>query len=98
MDISFGSKGVLVLTGDWNGRKTVNMPRALRIEYGGAIYHVMSRGDHWGAILAMTRTGGGRRGGNAGASVAAGVWAPRRFGQNYWPKCGQRRPKIVWRN
>lgn len=42
-------KGVLrgpVLTWNGKGRKRWGMPRALRIEYPGAIYHVMNRGDH----------------------------------------------------
>jgi hypothetical protein len=42
-----GIKGSL-LTLDTDFRRRLNraMPRALRIEYPGAIYHVMNRGDH----------------------------------------------------
>jgi hypothetical protein len=36
---------VLVLTPAGCGSKLADMPRQLRIEYPGAIYHVMNRGD-----------------------------------------------------
>jgi hypothetical protein len=30
----------------WLSRQAGTMPRAMRVEYPGAIYHVMDRGDH----------------------------------------------------
>jgi hypothetical protein len=36
---------LLTLDTDWGRRLNRAMPRALRIEYPGAIYHVMNRGD-----------------------------------------------------
>jgi len=40
------------LGSDWGGlADSVDMPRQLRVEYPGAIYHVMSRGDRKKAIF-----------------------------------------------
>ena len=55
------------------GRLLANMPRSVRVEYAGAIYHVINRGNYRSGIFELGRSGGSEEAGGDGAFAARGI-------------------------
>ena len=88
------------------------MARQLRIEYPGAIYHVMNRGDRREPIFYddadrrrfvvtleqyLEQRRAQEDGGDSSASGGAGVWAGKPSGRNCWSRRGRLPEKAVCR-